>query len=51
MLITINKNGLDKAKIVKKIAKIVNNKIKKGFSNDEMEVYKRINNQILEEFK
>ena len=50
MLIAITAEGLDKAAVVKKIAKAANSKIKEGFTEEEITVYKRVNLEILKKF-
>ena len=50
MLIAITAEGLDQAAVVKKIAKAANRKIKEGFTEEEITVYKRVNLEILDKF-
>jgi len=51
MLITITEAGLNQAIIIKKIAKAANSKIKDGFTEKEIEIYKQVNQAILKKFK
>jgi DNA-binding MarR family transcriptional regulator len=51
MLITITEDGLGQAGIIKKIAKAANSKIKDGFTEKEIEIYKQVNQAILKKFK
>jgi len=51
MLITITEKGLEKAGTAVKIAKAANQKIKQGFSEKEMDIFKRVNKAIIEKFK
>jgi len=50
MLIEITDEGLQKATAVKKVAHAANKKIGEGFSNEEMAIYKRVNQAILQKF-
>ena len=50
MLITITKDGLNKAGTVKKIVKVVNRKITEGFTEEEIAIYKRVNLAIIQKF-
>lgn len=50
MLIRITAEGLKQAGKIKKIAWAANSKIMEGFTDEELEVYKRVNSSILEKF-
>lgn len=50
MLISITPKGLDQTRILKVIARTANDRIKQGFSQGEMDIYKRVNQAILERF-
>jgi DNA-binding MarR family transcriptional regulator len=50
ILITITTKGLNRAAVVKKIAKAANSKIKEGFTEEEINIYKRVNLEILQKF-
>jgi len=50
MLIRITEIGLATAETVKKVAKTANNRIKEGFTEEEIAIYKRVNLAILEKF-
>ena len=51
MLIAATEAGLSQAKEAKKVANAANDKIKEGFTEKEIAVYKRVNQAILEKFK
>lgn len=51
ILIRITYEGLVQAEIVKKLAKAANAKIKDGFTEDEIELFKRVNLGILQKFE
>ena len=50
MLISITGTGLGQAGTVKSVVNAANRKIGEGFSQDEMETFKRVNLAILEKF-
>ncbi len=50
MLIAITDAGLQKALAVKKVAQAANRKIEEGFSQEDMAVYKRVNQAIIQKF-
>lgn len=51
MLIAVTDGGLKNALAVKKMAQAANRKIEEGFSKNEMAVYKRVNQAIIEKFR
>lgn len=51
MLIAVTDEGLHKALAVKKMAQAANRRIEAGFSKQEMAVYKRVNQAIIEKFR
>ena len=50
MLVTITNLGLEKAVILKRIARSANAKIQEGFSDAEMITFKKINQGIIQKF-
>ena len=50
MLITITSSGMASASIVKTVVQSANNKIKEGFTKEEMDIYKRVNVSLLDKF-
>ena len=50
MLIAITDAGMQKAVAVKKVAQAANRKIEEGFSQEDMAVYKRVNQAIIQKF-
>ena len=50
MLISITGQGLEKAAVVKAVAKSANTRISEGFTKAEMDIYRRVNLAILEKF-
>ncbi len=50
MLIAITDAGMQKALAVKKVAQAANRKIEEGFSQEDMAVYKRVNQAIIQKF-
>ena len=51
VIIAITREGLDKADIVKKIAQAANDRIKEGFSDREISIYRQVGLAIVEKFK
>lgn len=50
MLLTITAEGMQKALIVKKMAQAANRRIKEGFTEEEIAIYKRVTQAIIEKF-
>jgi len=50
MLIAAKEAGLNRAEEAKKIANATNSRIKEGFTEKEITIYKRVNRAILEKF-
>ena len=50
MLIAITDAGMQRAVAVKKVAQAANRKIEEGFSQEDMAVYKRVNQAIIQKF-
>ncbi len=50
MLISITEQGRESAVVIKKVAKAANQKIKKGFTEQEVDIFKRVNMAILNKF-
>lgn len=51
MLISITTKGLEHTRVLKEIARAANDRIKQGFSKEDMAIYKRVNQAILEKFQ
>ena len=50
MLIAITDAGMQRAVAVKKVAQAANRKIEEGFSQEDIAVYKRVNQAIIQKF-
>ena len=51
VIIAITEEGLNKAEIVKNIAKAANAKIKEGFTEKEISIYRQVGLGIIDKFK
>lgn len=50
MSLSITEKGLGQADVIKRIANKANTVIKEGFTEEEMDIFKRVNLSILQKF-